>query len=110
MHLLDDLKDAIDHPRIVYQQDFTGASGDDAYGQGLTSPESLPGTPILYLFVVQFLIRGVAPAVMLVNFRVLDKNGAGNDSSVISAINQAIALKSKYNIRVINLSLGPPHL
>ena len=39
---------------------------------------------------------------------VLDKNGAGTDSAVISAINQAIALKSKYNIRVINLSLGRP--
>src|SRR6202021_2313519 len=28
------------------------------------------------------------------------------DSEVIAAINQAISLKSKYNIRVINLSLG----
>ena len=44
----------------------------------------------------------------LINFRALDKNGAGTDSAVISAINQAIALKSKYNIRVINLSLGRP--
>lgn len=42
----------------------------------------------------------------LVNLRVLDKNGNGNDSDVIAAIEQAIALKNKYNIRVINLSLS----
>jgi serine protease AprX len=42
------------------------------------------------------------------NFRVLDANGKGSESSVIAAIDQAIALKNKYNIRVINLSLGRP--
>jgi serine protease AprX len=40
--------------------------------------------------------------------RVLDANGAGTDSTVIAAINAAVQLKSKYNIRVINLSLGRP--
>ena len=42
------------------------------------------------------------------NLRVLDANGNGSDSSVISAIQRAIALKSTYNIRVISLSLGRP--
>jgi serine protease AprX len=37
---------------------------------------------------------------------VLDENGSATDSQVIAAISQAIRLKSKYNIRVINLSLG----
>ena len=36
----------------------------------------------------------------------LDENGEGSDSGVIAAIETAIALKNKYNIRVINLSLG----
>ena len=44
----------------------------------------------------------------LINLRVLDQNGAGTDSEVIAAIQTAIALKSTYNIRVINLSLGRP--
>ena len=30
----------------------------------------------------------------------------GTDSAVIAAINRAISLRKKYNIRVINLSLG----
>jgi serine protease AprX len=51
---------------------------------------------------------GLADQVSLINFRVLDQNGEGTDSEVIAAIQQAIALKSKYNIRVINLSLGRP--
>jgi len=43
-----------------------------------------------------------------VNFKVLDRHGAGTDSMVITAIQHAIALKSKYNIKIINLSLGRP--
>jgi serine protease AprX len=38
----------------------------------------------------------------------LDANGESSESTVISAIQTAIQLKSKYNIRVINLSLGRP--
>ncbi len=42
------------------------------------------------------------------NLRVLDANGNGQESDVIAAIDGAIALKDKYNIRAINLSLGNP--
>jgi serine protease AprX len=51
---------------------------------------------------------GMAPNVNIINLRVLDQNGAGTDSQVIAAIQQAISLKSTYNIRVINMSLGRP--
>ena len=54
--------------------------------------------------------EGVAPGVSLIDLRALDTNGAGTDSTVIAAIQQAIALKNTYNIRVINLSLGPRNL
>ena len=50
--------------------------------------------------------EGVAPGVNLIDLRALDANGAGTDSTVIAAIQQAIALQNTYNIRVINLSLG----
>ena len=52
--------------------------------------------------------RGVAPNVNLINLRVLDQNGAGQEANVIAAIDRAIQLQSTYNIRVINLSLGHP--
>ena len=51
---------------------------------------------------------GVAPGVNLINLRALDENGNGSDSSVIAALEAAISLQKKYNIRVINLSLGRP--
>ncbi len=38
--------------------------------------------------------------------RALDANGLATDGEVIAAIQAAISLKSTYNIRVINLSLG----
>ena len=38
----------------------------------------------------------------------LDQTGSGTDSNVIAAIQKAVRLQSKYNIRVINLSLGRP--
>src|SRR5665213_3628155 len=49
---------------------------------------------------------GMAPAVNLINLRVLDQNGNGTDANVIQAIDTAISLAQTYNIRVINLSLG----
>lgn len=53
---------------------------------------------------------GISPGASLINLKVLDSQGEGNDSDVIAAIDRAISLKSKYNIRVINMSLGRPVL
>ena len=44
----------------------------------------------------------------LINLRALDENGVGTDSAVIAAIERAIRLRNRFNIRVINLSLGRP--
>src|SRR5258706_3021760 len=44
--------------------------------------------------------------VNLIHLRWLEQYGMGTDSQTIAAIQRAIALKSTYNIRVINLSLG----
>ena len=52
--------------------------------------------------------RGVASGVRLINLRVLGADGSGMASSVVEAIDWAIEYRSKYNIRVINLSLGAP--
>jgi serine protease AprX len=95
--------------RVVYHQDFTGTSTTNAlgakydlYGHGTHVAGIIGGNG--YLSGGQY--EGVAPGVTLIDLRALDLNGAGTDSTVIAAIQQAIALKSTYNIRVINLSLG----
>ncbi|ASS75829.1 peptidase S8 [Tumebacillus algifaecis] len=50
--------------------------------------------------------KGVAPGAALVGIKVLDGTGSGYMSDVDAGINWAIANKSTYGIKVINLSLG----
>jgi serine protease AprX len=50
--------------------------------------------------------KGMAPEAKLVGLKVLDKEGSGNISDVIAALEWCIANKKTYNIKVINISLG----
>ena len=92
---------------VKYAQSFVAGdtSVADAYGHGthVMGILAIPSAPL-----GSRTLSGVAPSVSLINLRVLDKYGISTDSTVIAAIQHAIALKSKYNIRVINLSLGRP--
>jgi len=107
-----DLHNAAGASRVVYSQSFV--AGDtttgDKYGHGTHVAGLIGGTGNAsgasngY----QAKYAGMAPNVNIINLRVLDQNGSGTDSQVIAAIQQAIALKSTYNIRVINMSLGRP--
>ena len=49
---------------------------------------------------------GVAPGAKLLGLKVLDGQGHGYVSDVIAAIDYAIAIRSTYNVRVINLSVA----
>ena len=51
---------------------------------------------------------GVARNANIIDVRVLDQNGQGTVSSVLAGLQWAVANKSRYNIRVLNLSLGHP--
>jgi serine protease AprX len=90
--------------RIAYKESFISLGTDEKYGHGTHVAGIIAGigkdSSKKYL--------GIAPAASLIALRVLDDQGAGSDSAVIQAIDRAIALKAKFNIRVINLSLGRP--
>ena len=95
--------------RVVWNQSFvpSNASASDQYGHGthvagLIAGDGASSTGQLY----SKTFEGIAPQANIINLRVLDQNGSGSDSAVISAISTAIAMKPLYNIRVINLSLG----
>ena len=49
---------------------------------------------------------GIAPAARLVVLKVLDKTGRGRVSDVIAALDHVVAIRSRYNIRVVNLSVA----
>lgn len=107
-----DLHNAAGASRVVYSQSFVAgdSSTADRYGHGTHVAGLIGGTGAssgpAHGYPVTF--AGVAPNVNIINLRVLDQNGSGTDSQVIAAIQQAIALKSTYNIRVISMSLGRP--
>src|SRR5262249_15933010 len=109
VHGTEDLKDAQGHNRIVYNYDSLGGGTDDAYGHGTHVAGIIGGNGKNSICAsCDLVIRGMAPNAKIVNFHALDKNGEGTDASVIAAIDKAIQLKSTYNIRVMNLSLGRP--
>jgi len=97
--------------RIVYNQNFADGQSTvaDLYGHGTHVAGIVAGNGTnSHGRAFRKTFMGVAGNANLINLRVLDQNGAGRDSAVIAAIQEAISLKGKYNIRVINLSLGRP--
>jgi serine protease AprX len=95
--------------RVVYRQSFIGGNQFDDFGHGTHVAGIVAGNASLSSGPGAFhTYRGIAPNANLLDLRVLNANGSSNDSVVIAAIQQAVALKSRYNVRVINLSLGRP--
>jgi subtilisin family serine protease len=110
------------HSRVIWTENFlvsaTNPDGNpnhahyqtnDGYGHGTHVAGIIAGNGFLSSGPsATATYKGIAPAANLIDLQVLDANGEGQDSTVIAAIEEAINLKSKYNIRVINLSLGRP--
>src|SRR5215831_4428458 len=106
--------------RIKFSKDFTSENNatNDPYGHGSHVAASAAGISTAsgdaYL--------GMAPNANIVSLRVLDKNGQGSVSALLSALNWILAAadptkpvsssnplnKDKFGIRVVNMSLGAP--
>ncbi|HEY2431132.1 MAG TPA: S8 family serine peptidase, partial [Vicinamibacterales bacterium] len=89
--------------RVIVSKDFTDpkGSGRDEYGHGthvagIVAESGRDG------------YGGMAPGAWIANLRVLGADGSGKTDVVIEAIEWAIQNRGRYNIRVINLSLGHP--
>ena len=95
--------------RVIVNADFTGNKEwwEDPYGHGTHVAGIIAGDGSSAKG-AGFDYAGVAPGAYLLNLRVLDPRGRGAISNVIAAIDYAIANKSLYNIRVLNLSLAAP--
>jgi serine protease AprX len=95
--------------RVVYRQSFIGGNQFDDFGHGTHVAGIVAGNGSLSSGTGAYhTYRGIAPNASILDLRVLDVNGSSNDSVVIAAIQKAVQLKSKYNVRVMNLSLGRP--
>ena len=96
--------------RLVYKQNFVAGetTTNDLFGHGTHVAGIVAGVGKCAETSTNRTFRGIAPDAKIISLRVLNALGLGTDSAVIAAIDRAIALKSTYNIRVINLSLGRP--
>src|SRR6185436_15476665 len=87
-------------------------SGDpivsDPFGHGTHVAGVIAGNSTASHAVTALYNGGIAPGAKLVNVRVLGVDGSGLTSDVIDGIDWVVANRVRYNIRVINLSLGHP--
>jgi len=52
--------------------------------------------------------KGVAPEANIIGVKTLDETGSGSTSDILAGIQWVVDNKDKYNIKVLNLSLGTP--
>jgi Subtilisin-like serine proteases len=100
-----DHKAVKDGGEIKVSVDFTGERRtDDPFGHG-THVAGLANADEGF---TNNAYAGIAPSADLINLRVLDSNGVGTVSGLLSALNWVLANRTRYNIRVVNMSLGTP--
>ncbi len=95
--------------RVVYSESFVDddKSTVDKFGHGTHVAGIIAGNATTSSAGPrQF--HGMGDGIELVNLRVLNAEGVGDDEAVLAAIDRAILLKDLLGIRVINLSLGRP--
>ena len=85
---------------------WEGASNGDLYGHGTHVAGIIGGNTSAAKYVTTAFAGGSAPGVKLIDVRVLGATGVGYTSDVIAGIDWTVANRTKYGIRVINLSLG----
>lgn len=113
-------KDLLGAARIKLNKDFTGENNpaNDPYGHGTHVIGALAGVSSNGGNTYQ----GIAPNANIINLRVLNAQGVGSVSALLAALNWILAPadptmpvssgnprnKDKYNIRIVNMSLGAP--
>lgn len=91
--------------RIVANVDFTGENvTNDPYGHGTHVAAAAAGNAS----VSNGAYQGIASNAKIINLRVLNKNGQGTTSALLSALDWVLTNRTNttYNIKVVNLSLG----
>ena len=89
--------------RVVVSKDFTGEGRtDDPFGHGTHVAGIVAGNGRI----ARGEYVGVAPNANIINLRVLNSQGSGRASYILSALDWVYQNRAAYNIRVVNLSLG----
>src|SRR5688572_3494244 len=89
--------------RVIFSKDFTGENRtDDPFGHGTHVAGAAAGNSA----VQEGSYTGIASNANLINLRVLNSQGTGKVSNVLSALDWIHSNHRAYNIRVVVMSLG----
>lgn len=92
--------------RVVCFKDFVGKKehfyDDASHGSHVTGILGGNGAMSMGKY------KGIAPECDLIHLKVLDRNGTGKVRDAIAAMDWVIRNKEKFNIRVLNFSVGTP--
>ena len=88
--------------RVIAAVDFTGSGEGDQFGHGTHLASVIAGNDFGDNY------GGVAPDAKIVSLKVLKADGSGDTSDVIRALKWVRDNARRYNIRVVNVSLGHP--
>jgi subtilisin family serine protease len=93
--------------RVKFSKDFTGENRvDDPFGHGTHVATAAAGYRVTGTSFNRY--EGIAWNADIINLRVLNSQGTGTTSGLLSALDWVLTNKSTYKIRVVNLSLGTP--
>src|SRR4029453_7837528 len=93
--------------RVNLVSNEPGVTGD-LFGHGTHVAGMIGGAGSAASRVMPAYSGGSAPAVRFIDIRVLGRTGIGYTSDVLAGLDWAIANRTKYGTRIINLSLGHP--
>ena len=88
--------------RLIVSKDFTGTGVDDGFGHGTHIVDLIAGADHGGNF------GGVAPDARIVSLKVLQADGSGRTSDVLAALEWLRANHRRYQVRIVNISLGHP--
>ena len=99
------------NPRVVHFRDFTRPVDSSVLASDLPTDDYGHGTHVAGIIAGSGYDSdgrraGVAPGAHLIGLKVLDADGHGAVAQVIAAIDYAIAVRERFNIRIINLSVA----
>ena len=97
--------------RVIARTNFVASepsAAGDPFGHGTHVAGMIGGSGAAAAYVTKAYNGGSAPSIKFVDVRVLGRTGVGYTSEVIAGLDWVVANRAKYNIRVINLSLGRP--
>jgi serine protease AprX len=97
--------------RVIARANFVSSEAGvvgDPFGHGTHVAGMIGGSGGAARYVTSAYNGGSAPAIRFVDVRVLGRNGVGYTSEVIAGVDWVVANRTKYNIRVMNVSLGHP--